>query len=202
MKLRQHGFTLIEILVAVVILAILALAAYGGLDALIKAREITQTHDREFHRLQLTIATLSRDLQQAATRPIRLASGEIEPAMVGGPNDIPALAFTRAGQPNPLLKPRSSLQRIAYTVDNGKLVRLIFPVLDRASPLEPERQVLLPDVRSIGFAFMDENDKPDDNWPPLNSEPGTYDRRLPIAIQVTLDTKHWGVIQRLITIAP
>ncbi|MGH8271686.1 MAG: PulJ/GspJ family protein, partial [Gammaproteobacteria bacterium] len=39
---RQNGFTLIEILVAIVILAILSLAAYGGLNSLIKTREITE----------------------------------------------------------------------------------------------------------------------------------------------------------------
>ncbi len=198
----QSGFTLIEILVALVVLAILSIAAYGGLNSLIKTREITKANDRGFHQLQLAMATISRDLQQATMRPIRLASGQIEPAMTGGTNDIPALTFTRAGWPNPLLQPRSSLQRIAYTVDNGNLIRLIFPVLDRVSPPEPARQVLLSNVRSIGFAFMGENGKPDDNWPPLNAEPGSYDRRLPIAIEITLDTKHWGVLQRLITIAP
>lgn len=202
MRRKQSGFTLIEILVALVVLAVLAVAAYGGLNSLIKTREINRQHDREFRQLQMAMVTLVRDLRQASARPIRLASGEIEPAMMGGPNDIPALSFTRAGRPNPLLRPRSSLQRVAYTVDNGDLVRLIYPVLDRASPPAPERQVLLHDVRSIGFAFMDEKDQPEDNWPPLNTQPGTYNRRLPIAVKITLDTKHWGVIQRLITVAP
>src|SRR5699024_5356133 len=70
---RVRGFTLIEILVAVTILAILAVAAYGGLNALIKSREITKTHAQHFKQLQLAMATIERDLEQTSARPIRLA---------------------------------------------------------------------------------------------------------------------------------
>lgn len=195
---QARGFTLIEILVAVLILAVLAVAAYGGLNALIKSREITQTHARHFRQLQLAMATIDRDLKQSAARPIRLASGALAPAMVGGANNIPALAFTRAGRPNPLLLPHSGLQRIAYLVDGDKLVRVVFPVLDRAMAPTEQRQTLLGGVRSLTLAFMDAKHKSHAHWPPLNAEPGSFITREPIAVKISLNTKRWGTVKRLI----
>ncbi len=201
-KEKARGFTLIEILVAVTILAILSVAAYSGINTLIKEREITHKHNENFRTLQLAMAIIGRDLKQASPRPIRLTSGELAPAMAGGANDIPVLAFTRGGRPNPLMEPRSDLERIAYKVENGKLERLIFPVLDRMTLPTPAQQTLLTGVRSITLAFMDESHQSHANWPPLNAEPGTYVRREPIAIQITLDTQRWGEIRRLIPITP
>jgi general secretion pathway protein J len=196
-----RGFTLIEILVAVTILAILAVAAYGGLNALIKSREITKAHDQHFKHLQLAMATIERDLEQTSARPIRLASGALAPAMVGGANNIPALAFTRAGRPNPLLLNHSGLQRVAYLVDNDKLKRVVFPILDRAMAPDEERRTLLKGVRGLSLAFMDEQHETHSHWPPLNAEPGSFVTRVPIAVVITLDTKRWGKVKRIVVLA-
>lgn len=202
MKKPQRGFTLIEILVALVVLAIMAVAAYGGLDSVMATRKQSQAQDKDFAQLQLAMATLTRDLEQASTRPIRYASGDRAPAMQGGARDVPELSFTHAGLPNPLLKPRSDLERVAYEVDKGKLVRLFFPVLDQVLEMTPEQQVLLPGVNSFDVRFLDGSNVWQLNWPPLNVEPQGAERRDPRAIEITLDTKRWGTIKRLIEIAP
>lgn len=199
---RSTGFTLIEILVAVVILAILAVAAYGGLDALIKSREISHAHSQHFKQLQLAMATIDRDLRQAVARPVRLTSGALAPAMLGGANNIPPLVFTRAGRPNPLLRSRSGLVRVAYVLDDGALERRVFRVLDRAIVPTPHSRILLPGVTSLTFAFMDKQHQPHHHWPPLNAEPGKLAARNPIAIKITLHTRRWGEIHRLIPLAP
>lgn len=197
-----RGFTLIEILVATLILAILAIAAYGGLNSLIKEREITHKHNEHFRTLQLAMATIGRDLQQAAARPIRLSSGAFAPAMMGGANDIPVLALTRGGRPNPLQQSRSALERVAYTLDGNTLKREVFPVLDRSVTPAPAARTFLKGVQAITLGFMDESRESHAHWPPLNAQPGSYSRREPIAIQITLDTKRWGEIRRLIPVAP
>lgn len=202
MRRGQSAFTLIEILVAVVVLAVLAVAAYGGLDAIIRIREQTQVQERQFSRLQLAMLTLTRDIQQAAPRPIRHASGDTAPAMTGGDKNIPPLAFTRAGNPNPLIEPRSGLQRVGYEVVKGKLERVFFAVLDRSIEPEPERQTLLTGVTALSVRFLDDSGQWENTWPPLNAESGQYNRREPAAVEVTLDTKRWGRIRRLIEIAP
>lgn len=199
---RNSGFTLIEILVAVVVLAVLAVAAYGGLDAIINIRRHTHAEEDQFQALQLAVSTLTRDLEQAAPRPIRYSSGDWAQAMDGGNNDVPPLSFTRAGNPNPLLEPRSSLQRVAYEVDHGKLYRLYYPVLDRSQEIQPKRQKLLAGVTTLSLRFLDESGQWQNHWPPINEIAGKYNRRDPVAVEVTLDTKRWGTIKRLIEVAP
>lgn len=195
---RQSAFTLIEILVAVAVLAILALAAYGGLDALIASRQYSRREYREFKRVELAIVTIDRDLEQSAPRPIRRRSGALAPAMHGGTNEVPFLAFTRAGWPNPLQKPRSSLMRINYRLEKGQLIRLSYPVLDRSVTLAPRRQVLLKGIEKIKLRFLRSNGQWIPLWPPLDASSDAYLSREPLAVQLTLVTKHWGRIRRIV----
>lgn len=199
---RERGFTLIEILVAIVVLAIMAVAAYAGLNALIRVREGDKQAMQGFKQLQLAMVTMTRDVEQAVARPIRHASGDMAPGMLGGDNNVPELVFTRTGRPNPLLKPRSGVERIAYGIDGDNLVRYNYPVLDRTIEQAPLRKVLLKHVTSMTVSFMDQYGQVSPTWPPLNAEAHKYDRIDPVAITITLDTKRWGKIKRVIGIAP
>lgn len=199
---RARGFTLIEILVAVVVLAIMAVTAYTGLDALIRTREHDQQAMKGFKQLQLAMVTMTRDLEQAVARPIRHASGDVAAGMIGANKNVPELVFTRSGRPNPLQEPRSGVERIAYGIDGGDLVRYSYPILDRTVEPTPERRVLLKHVTSLQVSFMDQFGQVSPTWPPLNTEPHKYDRIDPVAITITVDTKRWGTIKRIIGIAP
>ncbi|HYW75203.1 MAG TPA: type II secretion system minor pseudopilin GspJ [Gammaproteobacteria bacterium] len=199
---RQAGFTLIEILVATVVLAIMSIAAYAGLHAVVKVREHTQQDMRHFKHLQMAMVTLDRDLEQAIARPIRHASGDLSPGMIGGDKDVPELAFTRDGQPNPLQLPRSGLQRIAYGIKNDNLVRYFYLVLDRTVEQDPKQQIILKGVTALHLRFMDQFGKWHTAWPPLNAQSSQYNDIDPIAVDIILDTKRWGKIERVIGIAP
>jgi len=199
---RERGFTLIEILVAIVVLAIMAVAAYAGLNALIHVRESDKQSMQAFKQLQLAMVTMTRDVEQAVARPIRHASGDTAPGMLGGNNNVPELEFTRSGRPNPLQKPRSDLERIAYGIEGDNLVRYSYPVLDRTVEQPPLRKVLLKHVSTIEVSFMDQFGQVSPNWPPLNAEAHKYDRIDPVAVTITLDTKRWGKIERVIGVAP
>ncbi len=199
---REDGFTLIEILVAVLVLTVMIVAAYAGLNAVVKVREGTRQEMQHFHHLQLAMVTLDRDLEQAIARPIRHASGDLSPGMLGGDKNVPELVFTRNGQPNPLQLPRSSLQRIAYGIKNDNLVRYFYPVLDRTVEQDPDQQVILKGVTALHLRFMDQFGKWHDSWPPLNGETSQYNSIDPVAVSVTLDTKRWGKILRVVGIAP
>jgi len=202
MMRRQAGFTLIEILVAVVVLAIMAVAAYAGLHAVVKVREDTRQEMQHFKHLQMAMVTLDRDLKQAIARPIRHASGDLSPGMVGADKNVPELIFTRAGLPNPLQLPRSGLQRVAYGIKDDNLVRYFYLVLDRTVERDPKQQVILKGVTALHLRFMDQFGKWHAAWPPLNAEASQYDDIDPTAVDITLETKRWGEIRRVIEIAP
>ncbi|MCQ8131101.1 PulJ/GspJ family protein, partial [Methylomonas rivi] len=66
---RAGGFTLLELLVAMAIFAIMAVMAYGGLKTVIDTRRATQAKAAQLRQLQQALYLLNEDLQQAVSRP-------------------------------------------------------------------------------------------------------------------------------------
>lgn len=59
---RHHGFTLVEVLVAMMIMAMLALMAWQGVDGITRARSFSQTKLDQTLRLNTVIAQWEQDL--------------------------------------------------------------------------------------------------------------------------------------------
>ncbi|MGH8401628.1 MAG: type II secretion system minor pseudopilin GspJ [Gammaproteobacteria bacterium] len=135
---RSNGFTLIELLVAIAIFAIIAAIAYGGLDSVIHQREQTAAAMQQVRAVQLAVTIMDRDFSQLEPRTIRDAlQGTPLPAFIGNPQNLPQVEFTHGGWSNPLAEVRSTQQRVAYELDDGKLLRLSWTELDRATQAEP-----------------------------------------------------------------
>ncbi len=60
---RTAGFTLVEVLVALVVMATMAAMAWRGIDALVKSREIAQARLAQTARLQTVLAQWDADLR-------------------------------------------------------------------------------------------------------------------------------------------
>ncbi len=69
--LKQQGFTLLELLIASIIFALMAVMAYGGLANVMDSSEISKTALQRLKQLQQTVSILDRDLSQIVRRPIR-----------------------------------------------------------------------------------------------------------------------------------
>lgn len=102
---RMRGFTLIEVLVALVVMSTLAMMAWRGLDALIRSREIAQASLDQSVRLQTVLAQWEQDLRQIQD------SGSVEALNFDGAS----LRLTRQ-------HPRG-IQVVAWVVRNGALHR-------------------------------------------------------------------------------
>lgn len=63
MRQQQRGFTLVEVLVALVIMATMAVMSWRGIDALLKSRDIAQAHLDQTVRLQTVLAQWELDLR-------------------------------------------------------------------------------------------------------------------------------------------
>jgi general secretion pathway protein J len=61
--LRNNGFTLIEVLVAMFIMAILAVMAWQGVDGIVNARTASQSRMEQLLRLNSVLAQLQQDLE-------------------------------------------------------------------------------------------------------------------------------------------
>jgi general secretion pathway protein J len=202
-NMRMRGFTLLEVLVAVVIFGIISLLAYGGYNQLIRQSEIVESSATRTRAIQSTVQRMAEDFEMLEPRPIREPLGEtLEPALrAGGTRVDTLLDLTRSGWTNPAGLSRSTLQRVTYRLMDNKLERAYWNALDRTLTTEPTSAVLLDKVRTASFRFMDQNQTWHDQWPPLGYSGPDAVRLRPIAVEVTLELEDWGKLVRLLEVS-
>lgn len=200
---RIGGFTLVELLVALFITAILFAMGYGALNQALKNRESVQKQQDRLVALQRTMRTLVQDFAQTAPRPVRdgLGTGN-EPALLSGNPTGVLVTLTRGGWSNPAGVQRASLQRVRYVLRDGKLYREAFPVLDAVIDVQPRSRTLIDRVKSVTFRYFEGNQwRPE--WPPANSG-GVAAQTLiwrPLAVEATIELEDWGKVTRIIEVA-
>ena len=211
---RVRGFTLIDLLVALSITALIMAIAYGGLGALSKQADSNRGTMLRLRQVQLAMDIVSRDFAQLEPRPVRDGLGAvISPALLAGPDNVPPIQFTRGGWSNPLGSTRSTEERVAYSLEDDKLVRSWWPELDGQAQVVPAKEVLLTGVRSITFQYMDAASKSfQDIWPPTQTAlpaASTHAQTviaqagiaLPVAVSVTVTLKDLGAITRIVEVS-
>lgn len=199
----QRAFTLIEVLVAMTIFAVLSAFAYGTLSQTLLSAEILNDRMDRLQALQRTMRLLADDLQQLAPRPVRDELGDnLRPALDTGFQSGFAMELTRSGWSNPVVLPRSTLQRVGYRIEDDELVRYHWYALDRTLSNEPVGVTLLDGVQGIEFQFLMNDGNFSQQWPPLNRPGALGTRQRPRAVEVTLLLESEGEIRRLIEVAP
>ncbi len=191
-----RGFTLLELLIAVSVFALMSAIAYGGLRSVLHARAATDEQAAALRELQLAEMFLAGDLRSLIARPVRDDYGDSQGALRVDELGEQRLVLTRAGWSNPLDAPRSELQRVAWGIEDGHLVRLYWPTLDRLPGSEALRVELLAGVQALGVRLLDAAGQWHTQWPDERAGV-TSDSTLPRAIEVTLETERYGAIRRL-----
>ena len=188
------GFTLLELLIAMVIFSIMSLMAYGGLNSVLTSNRVTQEYEEELKSLQRTMMFLEKDIRQIVARPRHAGYNDILPALSTDLGLDGVIEFTRSGNPNPAGKLRSSLQRVRYVLDKEELQRWSWPLVDHLDGV-PIKMALMGSVEQISFRFMAANTQWQDEW--LASGDKSI---LPKAIEINMTHKRWGKVQRLIAL--
>jgi general secretion pathway protein J len=190
---RVVGFTLIEILVALVVFAALAAITWGALSQIAKTRAaLAQDQDR-FAAVVRAMSDVERDLRQAISRPVRGNYGEPVAALSGAAERI---ELSRLGYANPRAEARSNIERVLYSIDNRKLMRARYAVLDRAPTSSPESRELLDHVNSLRIRYLAPDGSWRDTWPARDTPIET----LPRAVEVRFVLEDFGELRRLIAL--
>jgi len=198
MKIKTAGYTLIEILIALSVFAILATitssAMYHAFDT--RARVAKQA-DR-LNTIQLAIAMIGRDTEQILERAVRGNEMHLFPAFVGQSH---YLEFTRNGLVNPnSLEQLSTLKRVAFVCRGDKLIRRSWQILDTPDRKHYQDRVLLNNLDECSFAYLAHNRQILSEWHEDAVQQNQKREALPVAIQVTITLHDWGNMSLLFII--
>jgi len=208
-KPGARGFTLVEVLVAMAITALVAVVSYSSLSAALVSAERLRVSAQRAQEIGQVMAMLSRDIRQTASRTVIDEFGQRTPAVMGGELARDMLTVTRAGWHNSTGAPRGTLQRVDWWLEEETLWRGYFPVLDITPGTERiETAVLdgverfevrfLPNVAALEINRDDVIDRRnwEDSWVADLSQP---DQGLPppAAVEVTMEVSGLGEVTRL-----
>ena len=195
---KTLGFTLVEILVALLVFAVVGLLSTRLLSQSIDNQNNLQDRGQRLAEIHRAMRVLQRDIVQLSQRKIRDAQGEELPALMIG--DQGAIEFSRVGWRNPLRQPRSEVQRVGYRWQDEKIIRGYWLTLDRSYDAEPAYQTLLEDVAAIEFFAVDQLGNEHRQWP-LDPEANVVTEEgealYLAAILVRAEIAPYGMIERI-----
>lgn len=199
MKRADRGFTLLELLIAIAIFSLLALASYRMLSSVLASDERTRRQEQSLRQLSRALNALERDVLQVIARPIRDGYGQWQPALLASNQHNAGLELSRGGWRNPLAQPRAELQRVRWQLHNGTLQRLYWPVLDQAQDSQAVRQTALHEVSALRLRLLDANGEWLNLWPeqPVQHLTAQQLGQLPRALEVLITTERFGEIRRV-----
>ncbi len=188
---RTHGFTLIEVLITLVLLAALALMSYRSLDVVLTARDRVSTETLKWQQLGAFVDRFKQDVQMAAPYAVR-NEGLLLPAWQGRAADDtsgPALEFSRFAAVPGQDRPR----RVAYTLNDAAELELwLWPGLEQPPAIEPERHVVLSGVTAAVFEYLSADLQWVPVWPLLPT-----DAAIPRAVRLRIELSNGEVFVRM-----
>ncbi|MEM7540230.1 MAG: type II secretion system minor pseudopilin GspJ [Pseudomonadota bacterium] len=189
---QLSGFTLVEILVAIAIFAVISAIAFTGLRSAIRTNDHLKPRYETLQTLRGAFQILASDIQQMAPRSIRDELGSPQAALVGA-SDTTFLKLTRYAPDAPLLGARTALKRVEYEYREGELVRRLWPNLDRVQGETGQEQILLRDVETAAVRFYGDDWLP--YWPAAGSALANND--LPRGVELELVFSDGRSVRRL-----
>jgi len=190
------GFSLLELVIAISIFAIIATMAFTSLTQVQQANHNTQKTMARLQEIQLAIRKFEQDASQMTLRPIRDENGNSQAALKYISQENFYLEFTRTGADASINLNQTNLLRVAYYYKNKKLYRKIWHQLDRPIDAKSESYPILSKLKSIKITFYDDNRQPLSTWLTNNGNTAS----LPLAIEITMELEDLGRLRRLIEI--
>jgi len=202
MKRRTAGFTLLEILVATVILAVMGVMSYRAVSEARVAVEHADGHMDRLREVQRAMSLLTADFRTLAPRPVREPIGDgYRAALRRDPNAVTLVELSHAGWPNGAGTPRGTVQRLSYRLEEDTLIREHWNVTDPTLANQPVERRLLRQVERVEIRYMNAGREWVTQWPPLGSPGDTGFRSRPLAVEITIVLTDYGELRRLIEVA-
>jgi general secretion pathway protein J len=207
--MRRRGFTLIEVVIAMFISAIMFAIGYSAITQALRDRDALNASQARVTEIQRGMRVVAQDFAQIVARAARDTSGtgQLMPAISADTRNDSVVTFTRTGWSNPAGIQRPAEQRVRYRYIDGSLVREHWLAVDPALNTEPRQRVLFTKVKAVEVRFLDPVTRQwSTEWPKTvltgAVTPNTVDFLTirPLAIEFTVVLEDWGRVLRLFEI--
>ncbi len=193
----QKGFTLIEMLVAIAIFAVVSAIAYTGLDRAMAIRARLQTVRHAWEARALAYYRLRTDLAQVRPQTVRDSLGGLVPAFVIRRTARETIMSFTAGGPAPFGRAHASdLRRVAYVVTGGQLEWRRWQALNRAPGTRRVTLVLMRHIRHVRLQVLSPDGRFVRSWP-LAGQPA----QLPLTVRLVMRLDDGRRIRWLLPVA-
>ena len=189
-RLRERGFTLVEMLIALAIFGLITAGSVALLSFSVTAQDMTDRQLKTLSSIRRAGALLSTDLAQATPRAWRDGDGRQQPAFVGGAGrESRLMVLVRGGWDNPDGAPRASLQRVEYRLQGGRLLRVGYTSVDGGGAAAVTS--LIDEVQQLQLRFRDREGLWRSEWAPADPT------ELPVAVELSVASPRFGPVRQL-----
>lgn len=183
----KKGFTLVELLVAIAVFAVLSALGWKVFDYLAKVKDRNAMHEANLEQLQESYQQILRDTMQAVPLTANI-KGQQQPALV---LQNGRFNFSKTGVTDPLQQGISPHERVEYQyrADEKKLYRLKYRNLHQTGNDQPESSVMLDEVEAFEIVVLNPNEL--SSWPESSIDPQQTEqlRLLPKGIKINLTVR-------------
>lgn len=139
---RQRGFTLLEIMIALTIFAVISTLAWQILDGAMRTSSATDASAARLNQLQRAWSLMERDFFQLQARAPRN-----EPDLFRA--DGNGIELTTLSDVSGTLQ----LERVRWRLTEGQLFRDVWPAIDSPANVTPEEVPIVSGVKSLQWRF-------------------------------------------------
>lgn len=202
----QAGLSLIEVLIASVILAMIMIVVERAISSANRSAEISESRSKSLREIDRVWVLIENDLRNIIAVSRKPPFGPPEPAMLVADSDDYRLMFVRAGLANPLLIPRSEVVRVGYRIEDEILWRDAWIDPYNFDPDFARPQKILNDIEELEIKVLPRAPTAKsfssgpwlDEWPQSQGNPVD----LPLALEVIITLEKMGEMRRIILMAP
>jgi len=184
----RRGFTLIEILIALAVFAVLAVIAYRGVARMATVKQTLDADNRKWRELTVALARMDDDFSQVAARTYRDEGGTTQPSVRGSAGAVDV----NGAQIEMVRFDSGKLVHLGYRLKQSHLELLLWNTLDLAPRAAPTALPLLDHVTKFDLRYLDRNGQWQLAWsqtPQVN--------QIPRAVEVTLTLESGETVTRL-----
>ncbi|WP_158649359.1 type II secretion system minor pseudopilin GspJ [Aquella oligotrophica] len=193
---RRLGFTLIELMVAIVIFAIISTVSYRMITSLVRTKEIAGEAQEKWGNLSLAISNFGMSWNRVIPLVVRDQNGGLLPAVYGkaklnGMYDS-QLEMTLSGFSGDRIYGTVPPKRIGYRYYGKTLYLVTWPVLNRVVTTQPDIDVLIDNVTKFEITFLYPDNQWRNTWPPQGGDITS----LPRAVKVVMVLASGETVER------